>query len=160
METEWRQVPGYEGRYEVSSDGRVRSYVQTKDGRVLRASGSPYPQVELTHPDKKNWKVEVHTLVALAFLGPRPEGQEVRHWDGNPKNNRVTNLLYGTRKQNAGDMLRHGRQQSANRGVTHCKHGHAFTPENTYRTKQGYRACRECGRRHNREWYARKKEGR
>lgn len=53
--------------------------------------------------------VPVHRLVASAFLGPCPGGQEVRHLDGNPQNNAVTNLAYGTRTENILDVLRIGR---------------------------------------------------
>lgn len=51
----------------------------------------------------------VHQLVALTFLGPRPKGQEVRHLDGDPLNNAVTNLAYGTRSENILDVMRIGR---------------------------------------------------
>lgn len=50
----------------------------------------------------------VHQLVALTFLGPRPKGQEVRHLDGNPLNNRADNLAYGTRTENIYDVMRIG----------------------------------------------------
>lgn len=50
----------------------------------------------------------LHRLVAAAFLGPCPDGQEVLHGDGNPANNRLDNLSYGTRTNNAADQLRHG----------------------------------------------------
>jgi hypothetical protein len=48
-------------------------------------------------------------LVALAFLGPCPDGQEVRHLDGDPLNNRVDNLEYGSRTENILDVYRIGR---------------------------------------------------
>lgn len=49
-----------------------------------------------------------HAFVADAFLGPRPKGNQVRHMDGNAQNNRPSNLLYGTRRDNALDKHRHG----------------------------------------------------
>lgn len=52
--------------------------------------------------------VLVHHLVALAFIGPRPKGMVIRHRDGDPSNNRVDNLLYGTQQDNMADALRHG----------------------------------------------------
>lgn len=45
----------------------------------------------------------VHTLVMEAFVGPAPKGQEVRHLDGDPSNNRLGNLAYGSRSQNLRD---------------------------------------------------------
>jgi HNH endonuclease len=50
----------------------------------------------------------VHILVLEAFVGPCPEGLECRHLDGNPGNNRLDNLCWGTRKENYDDSVRHG----------------------------------------------------
>ncbi len=50
----------------------------------------------------------VHRLVLEAFVGPCPEGMECRHLDGNPRNNRVENLRWGTHRENRQDMERHG----------------------------------------------------
>ena len=52
-------------------------------------------------------KIAIHRLVALAFIGPRPENQEVRHLDGNPHNNHISNLCYGTRAENIADAINH-----------------------------------------------------
>ncbi|AAK94350.1 HNH endonuclease [Myxococcus phage Mx8] len=56
--------------------------------------------------------VGVHQLVADAFHGPCPTGQQVRHLDGNPTNNVPANLAYGTALDNAADRVRHGRYMS------------------------------------------------
>ena len=91
-----------------------------------------------------------------AFVGPYPEGMEVRHLDGDPANNRWApgneqetqaaggNLIYGTHAENMQDMLRHGTNWQA--GVTRCPKNHEYTPENTRILKSGSRACLECGR--------------
>lgn len=50
----------------------------------------------------------IHQLVTEAFVGPRPTGSEVRHLDGNPANNRASNLAWGTRRENMADARRHG----------------------------------------------------
>ena len=97
---EWRQVPGHEGYYEVSSLGRVRSIT------VLRPA--PNPQGYLTVNVGPGGNRTVHSLVAQAFIGPTPEKQEVRHLNGTRVNNRSDNLAYGTRQQNVDDMLAHG----------------------------------------------------
>ena len=117
----WQDIPGYEGRYQASDQGRIRSvdrYVRcgkggkgTKllKGRVLRPaaqSSDPHLSVVLGH---KAHGSLVHRLVALTFLGPCPEGQEVRHLDGNPQNNRLGNLAYGTRTENILDVYTTGR---------------------------------------------------
>ncbi|NSX14034.1 HNH endonuclease [Cupriavidus taiwanensis] len=120
---EWRAVPGMEGYYEVSSEGRLRSvtrYVvqkrrgqrdraQLREGRirVLRPNADGYCRLELGI-DGKKVSVSVHVLVALAFIGPRPDGLLVLHRDGNATNNRATNLRYGTSKDNQDDSREHG----------------------------------------------------
>lgn len=50
----------------------------------------------------------VHHLVLKAFVGPKPEGMECRHLDGNPANNRLSNLCWGTPRENQADKARHG----------------------------------------------------
>lgn len=85
----------------------------------------------------------MHTLVALAFLGPRPEGKpHIRHLDGNARNNHVSNLAYGTAAENVADSLQHGTHPSASK--THCRRGHEFTPGSYYVNTAGARVCKEC----------------
>lgn len=78
-------------------------------GRVLRPGRMPqgHQSVVLT---KKGGSHCVHALVLAAFVGPRPPGMDVRHLDGNPANNLLENLAYGTRSENCMDALRHGRR--------------------------------------------------
>lgn len=154
---EWRAVVGYEGRYEISSLGRVWSCVRrcSYDNRSRLVGGyllkiTPgnrgYLVVSLWI-DNRMELMHVHRLVCEAFRGPRPSGLEVRHLDGNPLNNCLDNLLYGTPAENSQDMLRHGRSNYASR--THCKHGHEFTAENTTPRTRGSstsRVCRTCER--------------
>lgn len=116
---EWRDVKGYEGAYQVSNCGRVRSLdrrvrcghnaSRLVKGRVLKPAGNKYHEhltVVLGHGKNAS---SVHQLVAEAFLGPRPKGQEVRHLDGNPLNNCADNLCYGTRTENIIDVMRIGK---------------------------------------------------
>lgn len=56
----------------------------------------------------KRYVQSVHVLVLLAFVGPCPEGMECRHLDGNPANNRLDNLCWGTGSENWNDKRRHG----------------------------------------------------
>lgn len=154
--TAWRAIPGYEGEYEVSDDGRVRN-VRTM--HVLRPSlnGPGYRQVNL-HVDGVRKTRAVHALVAEAFIGPRPDGLVTRHLDGDELNNHPSNLVYGTPRDNALDAVDHGTHPNASK--THCKHGHEFTPENVTirrRMRDGNliieRRCEACRRRWNtRAW--------
>jgi hypothetical protein len=87
----------------------------------------------------------VHLLVAEAFIGPKPEGQQTRHRDGNPDNNQATNLHYGTRGDNQRDSVEHGTHNMARK--TECRNGHPYSEGNTYVVfnKGSYeRRCRIC----------------
>ena len=138
----WLPVVGYEGLYEVSSYGRIWShYVK----RCLRpgVGSKGYLLVVLTR-DHKHSTYDLHRLVAIAFLGPCPEGQEVMHADDNRQNPALSNLSYGTRGENMRDAVERGNNYQARK--THCKRGHEFTPENTYIHADGRRGCRTCRR--------------
>lgn len=116
---QWKDVVGYEGSYEVSDLGRVRSVqrlVVFSDGRrrryepiVLRTYTDDYgyPKVTLKR-SSVGLRVHVHVLVAAAFVGPRPEGYQVLHNNGNGKDCRAANLRYGTSLDNHADALKHG----------------------------------------------------
>lgn len=109
--SEWRPVPGFEGRYEVSDDGRVRSFHRGWEGRPLAAyvDGWGYLRLHLFDGDGSCRQYSVHELVALAFIGPRPGGRILRHLDGDPQHNVPSNLAYGTPAENAADTVRMGR---------------------------------------------------
>lgn len=65
----------------------------------------------------------VHQLVLLAFIGPPPIGQEVRHLNGVASDNRLENLAYGTKKENVDDSRRHGTLQAKGALVSASKKG-------------------------------------
>lgn len=147
MSEKWLPIPGYEGAYEVSDLGRVRSVARTGatrriPQRILRQSVGThgYPKVTL-QKGLRGKSHTVHSLVALAFLGPRPGGMEVRHMDGNRLNPASSNLRYGTPSENKRDQVRHGTHACASKQA--CPRGHAYTPENTY-LHGGRRTCRTC----------------
>lgn len=107
-----------------------------------------------THPDEqgrvaftyavngKTMNARVHWMVAETFIGPRPPGQVVRHLNGDPGDNRVENLAYGTHSENMLDMVRHGRNNTAK---THCPQGHPYAEGNLrIIPKTGGRVCRAC----------------
>ena len=108
----WLPVRGYEGLYEVSDKGRVRSKdreVQYSDGRVIKKKGkflsisagaNGYENVKL-YKDKKAKNHSVHRLVAEAFI-PNPDDKpQVNHKDRNPLNNGFENLEWVTHQENA-----------------------------------------------------------
>lgn len=112
----WLPVVGYEGAYEASDHGRVRSVDRIGGrgrkykGRVLRpgldSSGS-HLVVALCR-DGRPKTYMVHVLVMLAFVGPPPVGLEICHNDGDGTHNALTNLRYDTRSANMLDRVKHG----------------------------------------------------
>lgn len=120
----WAPVVGWEKFYEVSTSGAVRSRTRTVvlrhptgrllprtyAGRRLRLAQlrNGYLMVSFTAPRRKRRYAYVHDLVLAAFVGPKPRGKEVCHNDGIKTNNRIRNLRYGTRSENALDRHKHG----------------------------------------------------
>jgi hypothetical protein len=156
MDERWLAVPGYEGHYEVSDMGRVRSLdrliptpraargdFRKSPGRVLRQTITTrgYPFVTLCK-DGTRAVMTIHKMVLAAFVGPRPDGMVTRHLNGDPSDNRLENLTYGTPKENMHDMIVHGTNYYRNR--THCRHGHPYSGRNLIVGKNGTRACRTC----------------
>lgn len=144
----WVRVDGFE-RYEVSDQGRVRSWIPWRNTPLPRLiyigskGRKEHRMVILRDGGGKRTQRLVHRLVLAAFVGPCPEGMEVRHVDGNPRNNHVGNLAYGTHSENERDKVRHGTHNNASK--THCPRSHPYSPENTYRDSKG-RRCRTCAR--------------
>jgi hypothetical protein len=106
----WLPVPDYEGLYEVSDMGQVRSLPRRNTaGGILRLQpdGRGYRRAFLSRNGVVK-TVKVHRLVAAAFIGPCPEGQEVRHGPGGSSDDRAVNLSYGTAQQNVHDKYRDG----------------------------------------------------
>lgn len=105
----WRAVVGYQGLYEVSDHGGVRSKSrQGSAGGILSISPDKrgYMKVSLYNKGRKaRW---VHTLVLEAFVGPRPPGQMGCHKNGNPSQNYLSNLRWDTRESNYDDSRLHG----------------------------------------------------
>ena len=109
----WVSVPGFDGRYDVSDRGRVRSLYMGKkrleQPRIKKGqiSKSGYERVVLSDRGKvKGWGV--HRLVLTAFTRPQPQSIDCRHLDGNRRQNTLANLAWGTRSENVADTRRHG----------------------------------------------------
>lgn len=148
----WKPVYGYEGFYEVSDQGRVRS-VDRIDRRGVFRKGVEKAQpanVQTGYKMVSLWKdgVEkqrtVHSVVIEAFEGPRPEGAQVCHNDGTRDNNALENLRYDTPSGNVKDRRLHGTDPQVNK--THCPRGHPLREPNLVPAKlrEGIRECQTC----------------
>lgn len=118
MSTEiWKPIPDYPG-YEASNLGQIRSLKNSSVTILKQSIGNRYFQVGVAGKPCR-----VHTLVTLAFLGPRPEGLEVCHNDGDRKNNRINNLRYDTHSANMKDAASSGVMGTLSRSqVVEIKH--------------------------------------
>jgi len=111
----WKAVPGFEGLYEVSDLGRVRSLwcaaarqnCPRKTPLMLKQGTTAYARVDLCK-DRVRTPTQVHILVLTTFVCPRPAGMEGAHCDGNSRNNRLTNLAWKTHVDNEADKKLHG----------------------------------------------------
>lgn len=113
---EWRELPGSEGCWEVSDQGRFRlvrpnplrgprlpaNYIT--EG-FLEANG--YLRLSTTILGRR-FRISTHRAVMLAFVGPCPDGQQVAHLNGNPRDNRLANLAYATALENNHHKASHG----------------------------------------------------
>lgn len=130
----WSDIPGFEGLYRVSNRGRVLSMPRTVGdarkrklpGRILspKTDRGGYLVVLLYRPGSRPSTRTVHSLVAEAFIGPRPPGCHVLHGDDDPANCDLGNLRYGTPAENERDKIDHGRHPTGSR--TACSAGHPY----------------------------------
>lgn len=100
----WQPIPELGGYYEASTEGRIRRSkpgMNTEVGRVKKLAKNPngYMQVA-TSIHGKEARYWVHRLVISAFTGELIDGIEIHHRDGDPENNRLSNLQVVTRKEN------------------------------------------------------------
>ena len=117
----FRQIPGYP-RYSIDESGNMLSIRrrgagpdrQWSEARQLcpKRDRDGYLRASLRKDNHRSF-FYVHVLVLMAFVGPRPEGMQCRHLDGSKDNNHVSNLAWGTAKQNQHDSILHG---TASRG--------------------------------------------
>lgn len=123
---EWKDIEGYEGYYQVSTEGRVRSLDRVVQGyhtEKLRLKGRIIKPNELSNgyyevhlcKDGVRKTAFIHRLVAKAFLNNEHNLPEVNHKDENPKNNSVENLEWCTSKYNANYGTRNARCYEGNR---------------------------------------------
>jgi len=145
---QWKPIPGYEGLYEVSDHGSIRTKRRKgSPGGLMRTpiNRNGYPEVNLTLLGRQR-VFQVHSLIMLTFVGPRPDGLVVRHLNGDSTDCRLSNLAYGTPSKNNYDLVEHGTHHHARK--THCPAGHPYDAENTYVLPSRPRAryCKACNR--------------
>lgn len=159
----WKPIAGYEGLYEVSNQGRVRSL----DRVALRKNGqSQLCRGRLLKPYKKKKVAKdgghyetlflskdgiarqfyVHHIVLGAFAGECGEHECARHLNDNPSDNRASNLVWGSLSENQIDRIRNGNNEKVLQ--THCKRGHQLSPPNLAKKPEGVtgRRCLACKR--------------
>jgi hypothetical protein len=133
-EIDYRPIPGFPG-YVVGSDGSIWCCRVTASSRHRDPHGLGWRRLKprlAGPPAGKRWMVClyargrckqacVHSLVLLAFVGPRPDGMEACHNDGDRDNNRLSNLRWDTPRGNAEDRERHGRTSRGERHSALCR---------------------------------------
>jgi hypothetical protein len=114
----WKDIKGFEGAYQVSDLGNIRSldrFIKYSNGKIVFAAGraikpyvcNTYLCVKL-HRNEKMTFAQIHQEVAKAFI-PNPDNKpQVNHEDGNKKNNAVSNLSWMTQPENIAHASRMG----------------------------------------------------
>jgi hypothetical protein len=101
---EWKYIPGFNNRYIINKEGKIQSTLGQYQGKILQPSKDTngYPIIVLQkETGKANRKLcRIHSLMALTFLRPLQDGEEVNHIDGNKENNALYNLEIVSRKEN------------------------------------------------------------
>lgn len=154
----WLPVLGWEGLYEVSDQGRVKSLhrvVEKSDGRKMtvkekvlspHANKMGYRHVILSG-NGKHTTGHIRHLVLRAFVGPCPEGMEACHNNGNSSDDRLENLRWDTTRNNHLDKVKHGTHHESKKA--RCPRGHLLVEPNLVASllnKNGGRTCISCAR--------------
>ena len=105
-----KSIPNYPG-YKITDGGRIWSEPKPRSSTIglwLKPhSNKGHMYVDL-YIKSKRYRKGIHQLVLETFVGPCPDGMECRHLDGNPANNHLDNLAWGTRSENHLDRVKHG----------------------------------------------------
>lgn len=143
MEEIWKDIPGYEGLYQASSLGRIRSLdrfdgrMHWIKGRILCQTSNKlgYKRLSL-FKEGKDKKVIVHRIIAATFLGNHPS-LDVNHIDGNPSNNAISNLEWCTRAENIQHSYKILGRPGVNKGRFNERNKHS-NPINMYSLDGNY----------------------
>ena len=117
MQEIWKPIDGYEGRYEISNFGRLKSYLQDRNGKIKIGNKTfkGYRSALLYDADgNKSW-IPIHRLVANAFIDNPMNLPQVNHKDENKENNHVENLEWCTNEYNHNYGTRNKRTSISNR---------------------------------------------
>lgn len=151
MEEIWKDIPGYEGIYQVSSFGKIRSCDRI-DGRGHNLRG----KILTLTPDKRGYKrislfkdgiyqkLLVHRIVACSFLGERKD-LDINHKDGNPSNNVLSNLEWCTRAENLQHSYKVLGRDGVNKGRIN-ERNKSSKPINMYNLNWKYIRTFSCSR--------------
>jgi hypothetical protein len=145
----WKPISGFEGLYEISDQGNLKSLRRNRLMRPSVVNDVGHLQARLSKMGTVRYAY-VHRLVLEAFVGQCPPGMQCRHLNGDPSDNRLENLRWGTPSEDNYDRIRHGTHQHSSK--THCKNGHPL--DGAYLRPDGtvkQRICLTCRRKHNRE---------
>ncbi len=112
----WKDVSGFEGIYQISTYGRIKRFWENtllgyKTLNPWMDNKTGYMRIDLCTKGYTTHK-RIHQLVLENFIGPRKPKMEGRHLDGNKLNNRLDNLLWGTKSENQKDRKLHGNPSS------------------------------------------------
>jgi hypothetical protein len=111
---QWLDVVGFEGKYEISNHGNVRSAKTKQLKKITFAKNDGRPFLNLWKNNEQK-VVRPHRLVLEAFVEKCPEGMEGCHTDGNQQNNHISNLRWDTPKNNHADKIKHNTSNSGER---------------------------------------------
>lgn len=152
----WAPIPDYEGYYEASDHGRIRSVDRrvrhSRCGTMLLRGKVLSPVIHRGRPhltlgrEGVRRQLTVHSLVLSAFRGPRPEGMEGCHGDNDKLNNHLANLRWDTTSANVLDQVQHGVHRNARK--KRCPLVHLLVEPNLVpgKLRKGQRCCRACAR--------------
>lgn len=113
----WKQIEGFNGCYEVSNTGKVRSLNYRRTGKTKELEISVdrygYPCISLPAPNNKRKHFTIHRLVAVAFVQNPDNKAEVNHKDGDKRNNHFSNLEWVTMQENQKHAWENGLKENS-----------------------------------------------
>ncbi len=129
-------IPGYEGLYRANSNGQIISLLG-KRPKILNPGKNEkgYLLVNLCK-NKKKKSIKIHIIIALTFLGKRPDGLVINHIDGNKLNNKSSNLEYITPRENSTHYYKSQKKSSQYIGVHWVKQRKKWRARITINKKQ------------------------